>query len=142
MTKESLSSGSIPSLELWSFGFKHGPIEANLVIDVRFLPNPYYVPSLCDMTGRDAPCAAYVFKDQATSGFADSLADMVLAMERAFREQGKAALKVAVGCTGGQHRSVAVVETVAASLRARGLGPRIRHRELEKASAMSPAPRA
>jgi UPF0042 nucleotide-binding protein len=129
MTKESPIAHPAPALELCSFGFKHGGIEANLVIDVRFLPNPYYVPSLCHMTGKDAPCAAYVFKDPATGAFAEALANLVLAMESSFREQGKAALKVAVGCTGGQHRSVAVVEAVAAALRGRGLAPEVRHRE-------------
>jgi UPF0042 nucleotide-binding protein len=84
------------------------------------------------MTGKDAPCAAYVFKDPATGGFAESLAGLVLGMESAFKEQGKTALKVAVGCTGGQHRSVAVVEAVAAALRAKGLAPAVRHRELGK----------
>ncbi len=132
MTKESSIANPPPALELWSFGFKHGAIEANLVVDVRFLPNPYYVPSLCHMTGKDAPCAAYVFKDPATGGFAESLAGLVLGMESAFKEQGKTALKVAVGCTGGQHRSVAVVEAVAAALRAKGLAPAVRHRELGK----------
>ncbi|MCE1195565.1 hypothetical protein LWX53_03590 [bacterium] len=135
MTKESSIAGLVPAVELWSFGFKHGGIEANLVVDVRFLPNPYYVPALCHMTGRDAPCAAYVFKDPATGGFAESLADMVFGMERSFREQGKAVLKVAIGCTGGQHRSVAVVEALAAALRARGLSPELRHRELGNAEA-------
>lgn len=132
MTKDSSIANPPPAVELWSFGFKHGGIEANLVVDVRFLPNPYYVPSLCHMTGKDAPCAAYVFKDPATGGFAESLAELALGMECAFREQGKAALKVAVGCTGGQHRSVAVVEAVAAALRAHGLAPTVRHRELGK----------
>jgi UPF0042 nucleotide-binding protein len=130
MTKNSSTDHSVPALELWSFGFKHGGMEANLVIDARFLPNPYYVPSLCHMTGEDAPCAAYVFKDPATGGFAEALANLVLAMEGSFREQGKTALKVAVGCTGGQHRSVAVVEAVAAALRSRGLAPEVRHREM------------
>ena len=129
MTKIPSVGRTVPALELWSFGFKHGGIEANLVIDVRFLPNPYYVPSLCHMTGKDAPCAAYVFKDPATGGFAESLANLVAAMESSFREQGKATLKVAVGCMGGQHRSVAVVEAVAAALRNRGLAPEVRHRE-------------
>ena len=132
MTKESPIAHSAPALELCSFGFKHGGIEANLVIDVRFLPNPYYVPALCHMTGKDAPCAAYVFKDPATGAFAESLANLVLAMESSFREQGKAALKVAVGCTGGRHRSVAIAEELGAGLREAGFPASVSHRDLDK----------
>jgi UPF0042 nucleotide-binding protein len=122
-----------PAVELWSFGFKYGAIDANLVVDARFLPNPYYVPSLCHMTGEDAPCAAHVFKDPGTEAFSEALADLIHAMERAFGEQGKKSLKVAVGCTGGQHRSVAVVETVAKTLRAADIDLSVHHRELGKA---------
>lgn len=121
-----------PAIELWSFGFKYGAIEANLVIDVRFLPNPYYVPSLSHMTGREGECAAYVFRDPGTGAFADALAGLVISMERSFGEQGKAVLKVAIGCTGGRHRSVAVAEYLARALRAHDLVPTLRHKELEK----------
>jgi len=133
MKLEPTESGEKPAVELWSFGFKYGAIDANLVVDARFLPNPYYVPSLCHMTGKDAPCAAHVFKDPGTEVFAESLAALVRAMEQSFSEQGKKSLKVAVGCTGGQHRSVAVVETVAKALRAVDSNLTIHHRELGKA---------
>ncbi|PKL05985.1 MAG: hypothetical protein CVV53_06665 [Spirochaetae bacterium HGW-Spirochaetae-9] len=123
-----------PAIELWSFGFKYGAIEANLVIDVRFLPNPYYVPALSHMTGKDGECAAYVFKDPDTRIFADALAGLVISMERSFGQQEKAILKVAIGCTGGRHRSVAVAEDLARALQARDLAPALRHKELEKSS--------
>jgi UPF0042 nucleotide-binding protein len=132
MNLEPIECGEKPTVELWSFGFKFGTIEANLVVDARFLPNPYYVPSLCHMTGKDAPCAAHVFKDPGTEAFAASLATLVRAMEHSFGEQGKKSLKIAIGCTGGQHRSVAVVETVAKALREADIDFTIHHRELGK----------
>jgi len=81
-----------------------------------------------DRQGR--PCAAHVFKDPGTEAFAASLATLVRAMERSFGEQGKKSLKIAIGCTGGQHRSVAVVETVAKALRAADVDLAVHHREL------------
>ena len=120
-------------MELWTFGYKYGAIEANLVVDVRFLPNPYYVPALCHMTGKDADCASYVLKDEESRVFLDALTGLIVRMEASFRAQGRKSLKVAVGCTGGQHRSVAVVEALAASLREKGYKPEIIHQELKRA---------
>jgi len=134
MEPEHIERNAAPTLELWSFGFKYGAIDAQLLVDVRFLPNPYYVPSLCHMTGKDSACAAHVFKDPGSSAFAATLTDLIHAMVRSSLEQGKKSLKVAVGCTGGQHRSVAVVESLAASLRAAGVDLSIHHRELKVAS--------
>ena len=122
-----------PSMEFWSFGYKYGAIEANLVVDVRFLPNPYYVPALCHMTGKDTDCASYVLKDEESRVFIDALAGLIVRMEASFRAQGKKSLKVAVGCTGGQHRSVAVVEALAASLREKGFILGVNHQELKRA---------
>lgn len=133
MNHEPSERSEKPAVELWSFGFKYGTIDANLVVDARFLPNPYYVPSLSHMTGKDAPCAAHVFKDPGTEVFAASLATLVRAMEGSFGEQGKKSLKIAIGCTGGQHRSVAVVETVAKALREADIDLTVHHRELGKA---------
>jgi len=121
------------SIELWTFGYKYGAIEANLVVDVRFLPNPYYVPSLCHMTGKDADCASYVLKDEESQAFLDALTGLILRMEASFRAQGKKSLKVAVGCTGGQHRSVAVAEALAAALREKGFILEVIHQELKRA---------
>ncbi len=120
-------------MELWTFGYKYGTIEANLVVDVRFLPNPYYVHSLCHMTGKDADCAAYVLKDEESRAFVDALEELIVRMEASFRAQGKKSLKVAVGCTGGQHRSVAVAETLAAALREKGFMLEVLHQELKRA---------
>ena len=89
MKNESIESNPRPAIELWSFGFKYGAIDANLLIDARFLPNPYYVPSLSHMTGKDAPCAAHVFKDPGTEAFAESLATLVRAMEHSFTSRGR-----------------------------------------------------
>ncbi len=120
-----------PQLELWSFGFKYGAIEGNLVTDVRFLPNPYYVPDLRHMTGKDEACAAYVFKDNSTGEFTSALTEAIIRMEKSFAVQDRKLLKIAIGCTGGQHRSVAVVESIARNLRETGLQPRVYHKELE-----------
>jgi len=120
-------------LELWSFGFKYGAMEGNLVTDVRFMPNPYYIPDLRHMTGKDEACAAYVFKDSSTGEFASALTELIIRMERSFAGQDRKVLKVAIGCTGGQHRSVAVVESIARILRASGLQPEVHHKELETA---------
>jgi len=120
-------------MELWTFGYKYGAIEANLVVDVRFLPNPYYVPALCHMTGKDADCASYVLKDEESRIFIDALTGLIVQMETSFRVQGRKTLKVAVGCTGGQHRSVAVAEALAASLREKGFMLEVIHQELKRA---------
>lgn len=120
-------------MELWTFGYKYGAIEADLMVDVRFLPNPYYVPALCHMTGKDADCASYVLKDEETRTFLDALTGLIVRMESSFRTQGRKSLKVAVGCTGGQHRSVAVAEALAASLREKGYILEVIHQELKRA---------
>lgn len=122
-----------PAIELWSFGFKFGTMEANLVVDARFLPNPFYVPDLRHMTGKDPECSAYVFRDPSSLAFAENLIGLVFGMEQSFSAQGKRHLKVAIGCTGGQHRSVALVEAIARGLRAGGLAPEVHHKELERA---------
>jgi UPF0042 nucleotide-binding protein len=122
-----------PRVELWSFGFKHGAMEANLVLDVRFVPNPYYIHALREMTGKESACSEYVFKDSSTRAFVDRLAELADAMVHAFSQQGRGAVRIAVGCTGGQHRSVAIVEALGASLARKSISVAIRHRELEKA---------
>jgi UPF0042 nucleotide-binding protein len=114
-----------------SFGFKHGsPLDADLVMDVRFLPNPHWVEELRPMTGLDAPVREYVMQQPATAEFLlrfEHLLDLLLP---AYEAEGKSYLSLAVGCTGGRHRSVALVEELATWMRDRGHQPRVTHRDL------------
>jgi UPF0042 nucleotide-binding protein len=118
-------------VEIMSFGFQYGSETGDLVIDVRFLPNPYYVNALRSLNGKDEPCAAYVL------GFGDAkktlrhLEELTETMVRAFRKQGRKLLKIRIGCTGGQHRSVALAEALAEKIKSLGCPIMIRHREME-----------
>jgi UPF0042 nucleotide-binding protein len=118
-------------VEIMSFGFQYGGETGDLVLDIRFLPNPYYVNSLRALTGKDESCAAYVlgFEDaQKTLGHLEKLTETML---RAFREQGRKILTIRIGCTGGQHRSVALAEALAKKIKSLACPVRIRHREME-----------
>ena len=101
-----------------SFGFKHGiPAEADLVFDVRFLPNPYYVAELRPLTGLDAGVRDYALSSPQSQEFLKKLTDFVTYLLPRYLEEGKAALVIAVGCTGGHHRSVAVAHALAETIR-------------------------
>ena len=101
-----------------SFGFKNGsPRDADLVVDVRFLPNPYWVPELCGYRGTDEPVAHYVLSQPAAQEFVDNFLQMFSTMLDGYRHEGKNFITLGVGCTGGHHRSVAVAEAIAARLR-------------------------
>ncbi|OYD08161.1 RNase adapter RapZ [Paludifilum halophilum] len=99
------------SITFLSFGFKYGvPIDADLIFDVRFLPNPHYVDSLKPQTGKEIDVYNYVMKWQETKQFVDKLIDMMSFLIPHYRREGKASLVVGIGCTGGKHRSVAIAE--------------------------------
>ena len=101
-----------------SFGFKHGILmEADLVFDVRFLPNPYYVPELRPLTGLDEGVRDYVFAAEQSREFLQRLTDFVSYLLPRYKEEGKTSLVIAVGCTGGHHRSVAVAHALAETFR-------------------------
>lgn len=115
-----------------SFGFKYGvPIEADMVFDVRFLPNPYYVDELRHQTGLDDPVYEYVFRDGNAGEFLNKLVDMLLFLLPQYEKEGKYSLTVAVGCTGGQHRSVSIARALAEYLRQRDIPTRIEHRNID-----------
>ena len=98
-----------------SFGFKHGiPIEADLVFDVRFMPNPFYIEELRDKTGMDAEVYDYVMSFQQTKTFLEKLKDMVKYLLPLYSEEGKSMLVIAIGCTGGHHRSVSIARALTA----------------------------
>ncbi|MGC5052032.1 RNase adapter RapZ [Micromonospora sp. DT48] len=118
-------------LTVISFGFKYGlPPDADFVMDARFLPNPYWVPELREHTGREEAVSAYVLGQEGADAFVDAYADLVNATTAGFEREGKRYLTVAVGCTGGKHRSVAIAEELAARLRRSGLAANAQHRDL------------
>lgn len=105
------------TLRLMSFGFKHSPPrDADLVLDVRSLPNPYYDPALRSKSGRQSDVAAYVFRDPEAEKFYEEVRDFVQTAATRARQSGRHSYTVAIGCTGGQHRSVAVAERLAREL--------------------------
>jgi len=121
-------------LELVSFGFRHGPPEsADLMIDVRFLPNPNFEPGLRDRTGLEADVSAFVLDAPGTREFMAKLCDFVDFLVPRYEEEGKAHLTVAIGCTGGQHRSVAVARALERHLLERKIEVRVTHRDVARA---------
>ncbi|MBP9527793.1 MAG: RNase adaptor protein RapZ, partial [Laribacter sp.] len=116
-----------------SFGFKHGvPLDADFVFDVRCLPNPYYDPALRPFTGRDAPIINFLAAEPLVRAMADELSGLALRWIPVFRHDNRNYLTFAIGCTGGQHRSVYLAETLAARLRETGETVLLRHRELDR----------
>ncbi len=118
--------------EVMSFGFKRGlPRQADLVLDVRFLPNPFYIESLCRHSGLDEDVREYVMEHPTTQEFMNRWKDMLQFLIPHYQEEGKHRLVVAVGCTGGAHRSVAIAEAIGAFLRDIGLPTEVSHRDLQ-----------
>lgn len=116
---------------LTSFGFRHGvPRDADLVFDVRFLKNPHYVETMRDHTGLDADVAAYIGEDPSLEPFIQRLEDFLAPLLPLYEAEGKSYLTIAVGCTGGQHRSVYVTERLKTYLADIGLEPDVRHRDI------------
>jgi UPF0042 nucleotide-binding protein len=114
-----------------SFGFKHGiPYDADLVFDLRFLPNPHFVEALRAHDGRDREVMDFVFTTAESRELLSRLQDLVRFLLPLYQREGKAYLTIAFGCTGGKHRSVAFVETLRAFLEGMGLTPLVRHRDL------------
>lgn len=122
------------SISVTSFGFKYGiPMEADLVFDVRFLPNPFYVEELRHQTGLDEAVRDYVFRHGETRQFMELLEKMVGFLLPHYVEEGKSALVIAVGCTGGKHRSVAVTRALAQLIRDMGYSAGENHRDMTRA---------
>lgn len=116
-----------------SFGFKNGlPLDADIVMDVRFLPNPHWEDDLRPLTGHDPKVRDYVLETAAGSDFVDRFDDLLGALLPQYESEGRSYLTVAVGCTGGRHRSVAVTEELAHRLRARGVAVRVTHRDVSR----------
>ena len=119
------------TVNLVSFGFKYGvPIEADHMSDVRFIPNPYWVPELREKRGTDPEVASFVLADANAQEFAEKYLEMIRPVLRGYSAENKHFTTLAIGCTGGKHRSVAITERIADGLRAAGYGVRVRHRDL------------
>jgi UPF0042 nucleotide-binding protein len=118
---------------LVSFGFKHGlPVDADLVFDVRFLPNPHFVDALRPLDGRDERVRRFVVEQAATAGFMTRLKSLLEFLLPSYQREGKAYLTIAIGCTGGRHRSVALVEELRRVLGELGFEATVTHRDLER----------
>jgi len=116
-----------------SFGYRYGvPPQADLVFDVRFLPNPYFVPELKPLTGEDPQVARYVLDRPETEEFLGKLVDLARFLFPRYQREGKAYLTVALGCTGGKHRSVAMAAAFADRIRPEHPASRVFHRDIEK----------
>jgi RNase adapter protein RapZ len=114
-----------------SFGYKHGlPLDVDIVLDCRFLPNPFWDERLRHLTGLDPAVRDYVLDQPETEPFVERIEDLLVLLVPAFEKEGKSYLTIAFGCTGGQHRSVTVAEEVARRLVRRGVALRVQHRDL------------
>lgn len=120
-------------VEVMSFGFKYGvPIDADIIWDVRFLPNPHYIPELRPQTGMDAPVYDYVMKQPETQAFYSKLIDVIEFCLPGYKKEGKSSVTIAIGCTGGKHRSVAIAERIANHLKTDNYAVNISHRDFMK----------
>ncbi len=116
-----------------SFGYKHGvPLDADLVFDCRFLPNPHWIADLQPLSGVDEPVRDFVLSQEATGPFLDRVVDLVSSLLPAYMAEGKSYLTIAMGCTGGRHRSVVLAVEVARRLQAGGAAPSVFHRDVDR----------
>jgi RNase adapter protein RapZ len=127
------AGGSAMQVTLLSFGYKHGlPLDADVVFDCRFLPNPHWIEELRPLTGLDPAVRDYVLEQPAARDFLPRLIDLLGQVLPAYIAEGRAYLTIALGCTGGRHRSVALSEQLATLLRRQGYAPSVLHRDLDK----------
>ena len=125
--------GAEMMVSLVSFGFKYGiPTGTDLLFDVRFLPNPHFVPELRPLTGQDAGVLDYLDAQADYVELMERLTDLLLYLLPRYRKENRSYLSVAVGCTGGRHRSVAIVESLGRRLREAGWDPKVRHRDIAR----------
>ena len=130
-----LTDQELMDVHVFSFGFKHGmPVEADLMIDVRFLPNPFYDPEMRSMTGLDGKVSSFVLEHPKTQEFWRAWCQLLDAVMPGYVAEGKPQLSVAIGCTGGQHRSVAIAEATARYLERQQYHVSISHRDLARAN--------
>ena len=130
-----LSDEQLMEVQVFSFGFKHGmPVEADIMIDVRFLPNPFYDPEMRKLTGLDEKVSRFVLDHPNTQSFLRAWYQLLDSVMPGYIAEGKPKLSIAVGCTGGQHRSVAIAEATGRYLERRQYHVSISHRDLPRAN--------
>ena len=131
-TNDEPQTPAVPRIALSSFGFKFGiPADAEWLVDVRMVRNPFWVLELRPHTGLEASVSEYVLGDPVASELIDRTHALLLWSAERFAERGRELLNAAVGCTGGRHRSVAVVEVIAARLRNDGIETTVHHRDID-----------
>ena len=124
-----------PTITVKSFGFKYGiAADADMVLDVRFLPNPHFVEGLRALSGTDAPVADYVLQGDETQGYLGRIRDLFEFVLPLYQAEGRSYLTIGIGCTGGRHRSVTLAEVLGDFLRKRGHAVIVRHRDVERGS--------
>lgn len=127
------SGAKTVSVHIFSFGFKYGiPLDADFVADVRFLPNPYWVPSLRELNGNDQAVSDYVLSSESARDFIDSYEKAIMVAIKGYAQEDKHYVTIAIGCTGGQHRSVAISNELARRFKAHGLSVTVSARELHR----------
>lgn len=132
LTEFSINRKAMFTVNVLSFGFKHGiPIDADLVFDVRFLPNPHYIDHMRPLTGLNEEVSGYVLKWTETNKFLEKVTDLLTFMLPHYKREGKAQLVIAIGCTGGQHRSVALAEKIGHTFE-KDYQIQISHRDIDK----------
>ena len=125
--------GSPLQVQLLSFGFRYGlPPGSDVVMDVRFIPNPYFIPELQPLTGLDRAVSDYVLAQTSCQDFLQRFRDLLLYLLPQYQREGKSYLTIAVGCTGGRHRSVTIVENLRPFLIGEGVALKVCHRDIEK----------
>jgi RNase adapter protein RapZ len=132
---ELFSNGETIAMQILvlSFGFKHGvPLDVDNVLDVRFLPNPHWVEAMRPLTGLDEPVRRYVLAQPEAKEFLERVEHLLNFLVPAYVNEGKSYLTLAIGCTGGRHRSVVLAEEIADSLRRLGYNPSVTHRDVER----------
>lgn len=121
------------SVNILSFGFKYGiPVDSDLVFDVRFIPNPFYIPDLKPLSGKDEPVRKYVLEQEETKKFLEKLEDMLKFLIPQYSKEGKKQLIVSIGCTGGRHRSVAIANSIYEILKSNDFNSGIEHRDIDE----------
>ena len=119
------------SLNIFSFGFKHGyPLDADIVLDARFLPNPYFVDSLKALNGNDQEIKDFVLSNTESKEFIEKISDLLTFLIPRYKKEGKSYINLAIGCTGGKHRSVVITNELADSFR--NFDPSVKHRDINK----------
>lgn len=131
-TEDNTGTGQM-QVQVVSFGYKYGlPLDVDLVFDCRFLPNPYWVEELRDLSGESEEIRRFVLEQPETGAFLDRVEDLLTVLMPAFVREGKSYLSIAMGCTGGRHRSVVLAGALSERLSSHGIGSSVFHRDVER----------